>query len=90
MRLVITSFFEMQKEIQKDMIQDKNIFKIYSYNVRMRQNVLRDVVIIKVGNIGFDRYISTLILRIYQLIFLHEYRYIKNKQKYFKIYKNTL
>ena len=44
----------------------------------------------KDGNIGFDGYIGTWILRIYRWIFLHEYRYIINQQKYFEIHGNTL
>ena len=33
---------------------------------------------VKDGNIGFNRYIGTWILRIYRYIFLHEYRYTEN------------
>ena len=46
--------------------------------------VVSPLALSKVKNISFNGYISTWILRIYQWIFLHEYRYIGNKQKYLK------
>ena len=66
-------------ELNKDENLNGNNYKIWSMKIQYvieEQEALE--VLNKDGNIGFDEYIGTWILRIYRWIFLHEYRYIEN------------